>query len=108
MDWLVFLELLHLAIQVRVDYIRELDALLLGHNGVEAPSVFRRTHRHGIAGETYLPLFSKFRLSVEVKESIEVLDYPSNSFLYLLWVEFQFLNQPVNLVNVENRPDAFF
>src|SRR5881409_2851770 len=74
---------------------------------VESPPVFRATHCDCVAGEADLPLLLEFGLRVEVKKSVEVFDDPRDSLLDLFGAQFQLLDQTVNLVDVENRPDPF-
>src|SRR5207302_5050771 len=106
MDRRVGLELVHFTVYIRIDNIRKLDPFLLGDYSIEAPPVLGRAHRHSVRGEADLPLFPELGLSVQVEESVEVLDYPGNSLLYLFRVQLELLDQPVNLVNVKDRPDT--
>src|SRR6266487_473195 len=88
-DRCVGLQVLNLVVEIRVYNIGELDPLLPSNFEVESPPVFRATHCDCVAGEADLPLLLEFGLRVEVKKSVELLD------------------QTVNLVDVENRPDPF-
>src|SRR2546425_1670442 len=105
-DRRVGLELVHLTVYIRINNIGELDPFLLGDYSIEAPPVFGRAHGYGIGGEVDLPLFPEFGFSIEVEEGVEVLDYPRNSLLYLFRIQLEFLDQPVNLVNVKDGPDT--
>ena len=86
--------------------ILEIDTRLFRHLEVKAPSVLGRAKGHAVALNTDLPLFLYFRLSVDVDELIEVADNVHQPLLHLVRVQFQLLDQPVYLVDIEHWPYA--
>src|SRR2546427_1252867 len=100
-------QLFDLVVIVSINHVLEFYAPPLCNVGGESPSILRRTHCDSISCKADLPLLPELRLRIQLDQSVKVADDPPDTFHDSFRCKLQLLDQTVDLVNVQDRPDTF-